>query len=221
MVSRPHRAYRAKQARLTHRGFTLVELLVVIAIIGILIALLLPAVQAARESARRSACVNNLKQIALAVSNYEGVHRSLPPGDVTRATAADGTPLPESSFFYGTNWAIAILPFIEQQAVFDQYDLSVTNTHPNNEAVRRTFMPGYMCPSEPNPLELATRATGPGNNLLWAPTSYAAVTGWAQNDPWWGTSAARCPSRWRCRWSTVVLCTRSGIRVRPGGPVSR
>ena len=168
------------ERRSQRRGFTLVELLVVIAIIGILIALLLPAVQAAREAARRSNCVNNLKQIGLAVNNYELVHQSLPPGGVL-----DVSKRPE---FYGTNWAIAILPFVEQQALFDQYDQTVHNTHPNNEAVRQTFMPAYMCASEPNHQELAPRATGPGSSLLWAPTSYAAVTGWALESPWWGNS---------------------------------
>jgi len=87
-------------------GFTLVELLVVIAIIGILIALLLPAVQAAREAARRSQCTNNLKQIALAVHNYHDTYKVFPIGNWTTA--------------YGT-WLVSLLPFIEQQALADRY----------------------------------------------------------------------------------------------------
>ena len=102
------------------RAFTLVELLVVIAIIGILIALLLPAVQAAREAARRSQCANNLKQIGLALLNYEDAFKTLPPsvvygcpGDRTTATAE----IP-----YHHTWITRILPFLEQQALYDQMD---------------------------------------------------------------------------------------------------
>jgi len=97
---------------LSRRGFTLVELLVVIAIIGILIALLLPAVQAAREAARRSQCTNNLKQIGLALHNYHDTHRCLPPGHLEKYVGAS-----LSSTSWG--WTGLILPFMEQQTVFD------------------------------------------------------------------------------------------------------
>src|SRR4051794_17052246 len=89
-----------------HRGFTLVELLVVIAIIGILVAMLLPAIQAARESARRAQCVNNLKQLGVAFQNYHDTYKKLPIGAY--------------SCCWGT-WQMAILPFIEEQQLADMY----------------------------------------------------------------------------------------------------
>ena len=100
-------------------GFTLVELLVVIAIIGILIALLLPAVQAAREAARRMQCTNNLKQIGVALHNYHDTHKSLPPGTLITNVAIPITP----EFC----WASLILPFLEQQAIADQMQVTRGN----------------------------------------------------------------------------------------------
>lgn len=124
-------------------GFTLVELLVVIAIIGILIALLLPAVQAAREAARRSQCTNNLKQIALAIHNYHDTYKSLPPA------AAGG---------WGQTYHAYILPFIEQQAVYDLCapwsDSGYANTtRPTDRftIMARTVIPAFKCPSDPQP----------------------------------------------------------------------
>jgi len=95
-------------------AFTLVELLVVIAIIGILIALLLPAVQAAREAARRSQCSNNLKQIALALHNYHDSHKVFPPSCI-KELPQDGSGSPQALL-----WSGSILPFVEQKAIFDQ-----------------------------------------------------------------------------------------------------
>ncbi len=112
----------------SHRvGFTLVELLVVIAIIGVLVALLLPAVQAAREAARRNTCVNNLKQIALAVMNFESSSRRLPPGAptcneserISQAYVIAGTQASDPGKCYGPHWYVQILPFIEQQGIAD------------------------------------------------------------------------------------------------------
>src|SRR5688572_15534485 len=104
-------------------GFTLVELLVVIAIIGVLVALLLPAVQAAREASRRATCTNNSKQLSLAALNFESANRYLPPGGPTCVDTADnGSPLPSwwvsgyqhNAKCYGPNWALQLFSYIEQ-----------------------------------------------------------------------------------------------------------
>lgn len=100
------------------KAFSLVELLVVIAIIGILVALLLPAVQAAREAARRTHCINNLHQIGLAMHNYESSHGSLPPGGVMEGPCCHTKSR--------TNWAIEILPFLEEQGLYNKYDRGAT-----------------------------------------------------------------------------------------------
>jgi prepilin-type N-terminal cleavage/methylation domain-containing protein/prepilin-type processing-associated H-X9-DG protein len=102
------------KSRRRARGFTLVELLVVIAIIGILIALLLPAVQAAREAARRSQCTNNLKQLALAVHNYVDTHKVFPP----KKTGTTGSTCDNVNAYYGSGW-MRLLPYYEQQALYD------------------------------------------------------------------------------------------------------
>ncbi|MBA2114689.1 DUF1559 domain-containing protein [Bremerella alba] len=127
----------------TVRGFTLVELLVVIAIIGVLIALLLPAVQQAREAARRMQCSNQLKQIGLAVHNYHDTYKVFPAGSVNlnTTTAADKSL---------SNWAIGILPFLEQPALYEQYNQSVHNSHVDNQDVLTTILPAMLCPSDVN-----------------------------------------------------------------------
>jgi len=113
------------------KAFTLVELLVVIAIIGILVALLLPAIQAAREAARRSQCTNNLKQIGLACVNYESTKRALPP---SRLPCHHGT------------WFSELWPFLEEGAVASTWD-PILSYHFQPEANIRTQVAGYYCPS--------------------------------------------------------------------------
>jgi prepilin-type N-terminal cleavage/methylation domain-containing protein len=133
------------------RGFTLVELLVVIAIIGILIALLLPAVQAARESARRTQCSNNLRQIGLALHTYENAAKTLPPGGLH--TASGG---------YGHSWWVRILPNIEQDALYTQFDFQSNYTgwvggdawggnRKNRELLRGKMFSWMYCPSSTLP----------------------------------------------------------------------
>lgn len=128
-------------------GFTLVELLVVIAIIGILIALLLPAVQAAREAARRMQCSNNMKQLGLALHNYHNSFGSFPIG------SRSGTLSPYNIF--GTNWRTSLLAFLEQRTVFDELNFETGSfagyaAFPfsnGNEVLRELLVPVYRCPS--------------------------------------------------------------------------
>lgn len=122
------------------RGFTLVELLVVIAIIGILIALLLPAVQAAREAARRGQCANNLKQLGLGLLNYESAYRSFPPRAVW-GYEAGSAPYPH----YHHTWLTAILPFIEQQTLYNRID---HNLPAWGQSAIGTAVASLRCPSD-------------------------------------------------------------------------
>ncbi len=139
-------------------GFTLVELLVVIAIIGILIALLLPAVQAAREAARRSQCTNNLKQMGLALHNYaDGNQEMLPRGaEIHRGRScccgsADYDP--------GHTLHVKLLPFMEQQPLYDRYDMNVPFFHQLPGVIDQRIE-GYLCPSAIKHIE-QTVSTGP------------------------------------------------------------
>lgn len=111
------------QMKLKKSGFTLVELLVVIAIIGILIGMLLPAVQSVREAARRVSCSNNMRQIALSMQNYHDTEGNLPSGEFWLATY--NNPGNAWSGWSGWNWTVKLLPFIEQQNLFDTADLNV------------------------------------------------------------------------------------------------
>lgn len=131
-------------------GFTLAEMLVVIAIIGILVALLLPAVQAAREAARRTSCSNNVKQIGLAMQNFHGTFNHLPPGAITAggpARAKQKLAVP-SGVDHG--WVVWLLPYLEQQALHDQYRRDLDWRHTANATARRIPIKTLQCPSAPH-----------------------------------------------------------------------
>ncbi len=155
-------------------GFTLIELLVVIAIIAVLIALLLPAVQAAREAARRASCVNNMKQIGLALNNYESTNTCYPPGGLPVTLATGGTVAQNASFSAHAR----LLQYAEQGAVFNAMNFSYgcfnsvdTYGNASNSTAARTVLNMFLCPSDTPPGWAINRDTGqsftsPGNSYF-------------------------------------------------------
>ena len=191
------------------RGFTLVELLVVIAIIGVLIALLLPAVQAAREAARRSQCSNNLKQLGLATHNHHDVYLKYPDGVQIANPPANGTANMASAYRtpgFGPNWAIFLLPFYEQAPLWDAHATGIKNFLPSNGAdqswrnIRSNTLAVFRCPSNSAGHDVPFSLNGGG----WARGSYAgnAGGGWlnwtlnGQSKDGGSTGSANNTSQW-------------------------
>ncbi len=185
-----------------HRGFTLVELLVVIAIIGILIALLLPAVQAAREAARRSHCSNNVKQIGLALHNYHDVHLAFPPGSFWTGTAyAD----------YRGSILVRLLMYLEQQPLYGLWDfrnpngVSVDNqVFPGtSKLLQSTQIPAYTCPSD-----------------VWPAVGNFAFHNYAASDgPTAHGNNANCSCPTWASWNVYALAPYDGVHF--AGPFTR
>ena len=189
-----NQAHNRTLSRLT--GFTLVELLVVIAIIGILVALLLPAVQAAREAARRAQCQNNMKNVALAVLNYESARQELPRA----ITARDGGSLGNLGVNtnYESTWMIDCLPYLEEQGLYDTFDFDLSiaggllTSNPANAVnivARGTDIQILKCPSDANNLVRFNGTNPIGDN--WSRGNYAANVGPGQ---WLSGSVSTSPS---------------------------
>jgi len=196
---------RAQRRRVRPRfGFTLVELLVVIAIIGILIALLLPAVQAAREAGRRSQCSNNLKQICLALLNYEHQNKTFPSGMISVV----GTPPiyqdPANVAVYAPNWVVLTLPFLEnqplQRSIYNNINLTGSSPVGIEGAACRSYrgnsIPGLLCPTDSGNNKIMYQ----GQNGNWARGNYAVSAGnvftggggvWDANSPQWRNNLLR------------------------------
>jgi prepilin-type N-terminal cleavage/methylation domain-containing protein/prepilin-type processing-associated H-X9-DG protein len=183
---------------LVQAGFTLVELLVVIAIIGVLVALLLPAIQAAREAARRSSCGNNLKQIGLALQNYHDARKVFPSAYIENATNQGF----ETSASLGPTWVVAILPFVESSNVLTLYNKTAFwMDAASNVSFRGSNLPFMLCPTDSN-----------------APTPYDGTGGTAGGSFAWGRGCygANCTIKYDSYYT--VRNTTYGAIITPQAP---
>lgn len=203
------------------RGFTLIELLVVIAIIAVLVALLLPAVQQAREAARRTACRNNLKQLVLAMHNYESSCGVLPPGYLHRFDPAGS-----GANHMGYAWGLMCLPQLEQTSLYLQFNCNIPAFMPQQLVARSTHLPVFLCPSDPysqSRYVIRSMSTVPPER--YAAGSYAACWGPSSPDvnlddtPLASRGAFHRNSRTRFRDITDGLSNTLALGERTNGPI--
>lgn len=191
---------RPEETMLHRRGFTLIELLVVIAIIAVLIALLVPAVQKVREAAARAQCENNLKQIGLALQNYHDSHGRLPPASQVPYAAVNSNSNLDYTMQFGPNWAVLILPYIEQQALYDQANprsypglapvplkksALIPGMNTSWQVVRASPVPVYQCPVDANNQTAYNNPntfSDPAAPVGWARGNYGVTAGWEDYD---------------------------------------
>jgi prepilin-type N-terminal cleavage/methylation domain-containing protein/prepilin-type processing-associated H-X9-DG protein len=153
-------------------GFTLIELLIVIAIIGVLIAMILPAVQKAREAAARSTCQNNLKQLGLACLNFESTHKGFPRAGEHTVTGDFGEGVKTYKTQDLQSPMVFLLPYVEKQDVFERFDLRYPyNATPGNQAAAGAVIPSFLCPSNP----LSNFRSGNRDSVGFGVTDYTTI----------------------------------------------
>ena len=196
------------RARIERTAFTLIELLVVIAIIAILTGLLLPAVQRVREAAARSQCVNNLKQIGLALHNYHDANQSFPPSFQATGPYTDGA----TDTAPGWGWAAYLLPSIEQRNLSRQINFNLPIQ--NSPAAAQTVIKIYLCPSDVYPSGSFALPSAFGDTLLMAaPSSYAACVGGDESETDGPTGLGIFYRNSRTRMTDIIDGTSSTIMI--------